>query len=99
MNRCAPFRSGLGEHEIAGAEFENGETDFAGRFYVPAETAGDHQMDDDEELVLELDHDPLADAAHAADAFAFDLGGRGVDGAKDERAEKADAIQRRAGDA
>ena len=47
---------------------ERGESELARELRAgrqPFEAAGDHQMDDDEEIGFEPDHDPLAEAANA----------------------------------
>jgi hypothetical protein len=43
------------------------------------ETAGDHQMKDDEELALHLHHDAFPEPVDAENAFADQLGQRRVD--------------------
>ena len=56
----------LGEHERPGGEVERGEIDPAGepcRGRSPVETARDHEVDDEEELVFELDDDALPEPA------------------------------------
>jgi hypothetical protein len=35
---------------------------------APAQAAGDHEVDDDEEIALQREHDALADAPHAGHA-------------------------------
>jgi hypothetical protein len=44
----------------------------------------DHEVDDEKEVVLELDHDPLPHASHALDLFPGELFWVGSDGAKQE---------------
>ena len=48
---------------------------------------------------VDADGDALADAAEGADGFAFDGGERRVDGAEQEDAGEADALERLAEDA
>src|SRR6185436_10233737 len=49
--------------------------------------------DDEEDPAVELEHDPLADAAHAANGLAVQAGDRGIDGAEDEGADEKDALE------
>ena len=61
---------------------------------APAEAAGNHQVDDQEELALELEDDPLAQAAqsdHAAPGTGFEWR---IDGAHQERAGQPNPGQR-----
>src|SRR4029077_5454896 len=60
----------------------------------PAEAAGDHQMDDEEELAVEFEHDALAEAADGVDVPAFQLGRRRIERAEDKRARQSDFEQR-----
>ena len=50
------------------------------------EAAGDHEVEDEEEFVVEDEDDALADAAEGADGLAFD-GGDGRDGGAEEEGE------------
>ena len=91
MQGGAAFGSGFGESEGAVGEVEGGEVVAAAEggaalFCVeltPVETAGDHQVQDEEEVVIKGKHDALAEAAKFADGLAFD----GVD-ARDGGAEE-----------
>ena len=65
---------------------------------APAQPAGDHQVNDQEEVVVEHEHDALADAAHAADDLAVSGVERRIDGAQDERAEEPDPLEAPADD-
>ena len=47
------------------------------------EAAGDHQVQDQKEFVVETEDDALADAAEGSDGLAFD-GGDGRDGSAEE---------------
>jgi hypothetical protein len=48
------------------------------------EAAGDHEVEDEEEVVVETEDDALADAAEGADGLAFD-GGDWWDGGAEEK--------------
>ena len=50
------------------------------------------------ELVVEREHDALADAAHAADGLAVERGDRRIDGAQHEGAEEVDPLEAPADD-
>ena len=88
MDRGAALRAGLREHERARRELELREGDARRHLRPraggdPAESAGDHQMHDEVQVVVEVEHDPLAEPAHVAH------------GAPDERVERRlDAAQR-----
>jgi hypothetical protein len=58
------------------------------------QAAGDHQVDDQEEIVLERDHQALADAPQPGDALAADGAQRGIDGAQQEGREQTHALER-----
>jgi hypothetical protein len=67
MQRCAALRTGLGERERAGREFEDRQRYPARRLgaaVLPAQSSRDHQMDDEEEFTLERNDDALAESAH-----------------------------------
>ena len=90
VQRGALARARFGHEQRAGRELERGEPDFArdGRATrPPAQAAGDHQMEHEEELALERDHDALAEPA------------RGDDRAQEKRARQLDALERVADDA
>ena len=87
MERGAALGAGFGEGERAVGEVECGEVvaaveGGAGLLRVevaPVETAGDHEVEDEEEVVVETEDNALADAAEGANGMAFD-GGDGRDG-------------------
>src|SRR5215469_8326977 len=66
---------------------------------LPVETTGDHEMEDEPDVVVEADRDTLADAAKLADSVAFDAGDRRSYRAKDECAGDADVLEGLADDA
>ena len=59
----------------------------------PLEAAGDHQMDDEEELVFECEDDALAEAAELGDVFAFEVARSGLDRAEDEGAGEPELVR------
>jgi hypothetical protein len=63
------------------------------------EAAGDHEVQDEEEVVLEAEDDAFADAAEGADGLAFDGGDAGIGRAEEERAGDAEVFERLAEDA
>ena len=102
VDRRALLRAGLGHHERARREVERGHADLprharAGR--LPVQAPGDHQMDDDEPLVLERDHHALAETPHAGDGAAEDVAEGRVHRAQDERRGQAQRLEARAADA
>lgn len=87
---------GLGQQQRARIEIEDRQTQLArdlrtGLF--PAQTTGDHQVDDEEVLGVQLDRDPLAQAPQSDDPLAAALLERRIDRAQDERAGEAHALQ------
>ena len=65
----------------------------------PAQSAGDHQVQHQKQLVFEREHDALAQPAHAGNALALGVGDRRQRGAQHEEADKADVLEALAGDA
>ena len=63
------------------------------------QTAGNHQVQDEPEIVVEADGDAFADAAQGAHFFAVDRGERRFDGAQQKWAGEAHALERLAQDA
>ena len=51
-------------------------------------------MDDEEEVGLEREHDPLAQPAHAGDAAPFRVRDRRIDGTEHEGADEAHPLER-----
>ena len=54
------------------------------------EAAGDHEMKDEPEAVVELEDDAFADAVEGADGVVFGLFDAGLDGAEEEGAGDAE---------
>lgn len=73
----------------------SGETE-AGRF--PVEASGDHEVQDEPEVVIEADGDSFADAAEGADRLSFECSSGRGDGAEQEGAGEADFGERFAED-
>ena len=87
------FGAGFGEDERAVGEVECGEVVAAAEFGsegAPVEAAGDHEVQDEPEAVVEFDGDALADAVEGTYGVAFDVLDAGLDGAEKERAGYAD---------
>ena len=81
--------AGFGEDEGAVGEVEGGEIVAASEFCAeraPVEAAGDHEMKDEPEAVVELEDDAFADAVEGADGVVFGLFDAGLDGAEEEGA-------------
>ncbi len=65
MERSLFFRPGFGEHQTSVRKIKGREVPFApevGTRLLPVEPSGDHQVNDEPEIVLEADGDALADA-------------------------------------
>ena len=54
------------------------------------EAAGDHEVEDEPEAVVELDGDTFADAVQGTDGVVFDVLDARLDGAEQKRAGNAD---------
>src|SRR5262249_38876352 len=72
LHRRALLRSGFGQPQRAVRELKRGEHDFRAQPQLfaarsPTQPAGNHQMNDQKEVRLERQDDPLADAADASD--------------------------------
>jgi hypothetical protein len=99
VDRRTALRACFGEDERAVVEVERRETEFARDlrpFRQPLQPAGDHEVEDDEHLVLEREDDALAEAAKGYDAFAGEIGGRGLDGPQHERVAETEFLERMA---
>src|SRR5947208_1270289 len=67
MERCSSLRSRLRQKQRAVREVEGRQPQLPRNFCArrkPAKAAGDHQVDDDEKRVIQLDDDALADATN-----------------------------------
>src|SRR5437867_55302 len=97
MERRALLCTRLGEYERPGGEVERGEIDPASepcRGRSPVETARDHEVDDEEELVFELDHDALSEPAEPENRLPLQGAEGWLDGAKEKRARQPNAAER-----
>jgi hypothetical protein len=61
--------------------------------FAPAQPASDHQVDDEEQVVVEGEDDPLAQPPHAADDLAFSVADRRHRRAQHERIQQPYAPQ------
>jgi hypothetical protein len=96
VDRRSLLRSGLGQQKGSGLEVKRGEAELAGELGAqisPPEPARDHQVDDHERLVLQLEDDALAEASKTRDPSALELTNRRGDGAQNERAFQPDLFQ------
>ncbi len=70
-----------------------------GAALAPSQTSRDHQVEDDEEIAVEREHDALAEAPEADDAASLELTRRGRDGAHQKRVADPKAFERLTEDA
>ena len=99
VNRRSTLRARLGEEQRAVVEVERGQSELARDLRAarqPLESARNHQMDDDEEIVFEREHDSLAEAADRDDFASFEGGRGGLDGAEHERVRQPQFLERMA---
>ena len=102
LQRRALLRARLGQQQRAVREVERRQDHLRpdarrSARLAPAQPPRDHQVDDQEELVVELEHDALADAPHAADDLAGDRVDRRRHRAQDERARQHHLFEHSAG--
>ena len=91
--------SRLGERDRAGGEVEGGQPDLAGQLrpdFLPVQAPRDHQVDEHEDLALQRDHDPFAQAADAGHRATHRLGGARIHRAQHEGVGEPDALEPRA---
>ena len=96
MNRGLTFGSSFGQQQGPVREIEGSQPDLSGNRragLAPSEPAGDHQMDDDEEVLVEGKDNPLAQAAKTPDVAAGEVARARLDCADDERIAQADPLQ------
>ena len=83
VQRRAAFAAGLGEHERPGWKIERGEVIAPGELRgrrAPVQTAGDHQVDHEPQVIVEADRNALADASQFTHDVVLDGGERRLDG-------------------
>jgi hypothetical protein len=86
--RCLAFGSSLREQQRAVVEVEREQADLAGNTRtarLPAESTGDHQMEDQEQLALRFHDNALAEPVEVDDGSPFHRRERRIDGAKKKR--------------
>src|SRR5499427_10456436 len=98
LHRRALLRSGFGEPERAVLEFKRGEHDLRAQPQLlatrpPAEPAGDYQMDDEKEVGIERQYDPLANPPDAANGQPDDRLNRRDHGPQHEWALNIEPLQ------
>jgi hypothetical protein len=109
VQRGALLGALLGHDERAAIEAEAGQERLAGGDLgvglQPRRTRGEpleateaHQVEHEEELALELDHDALGEALHTGDAAALRVAPGGQRGAQEERRAELDLVEHVASD-
>jgi hypothetical protein len=92
MERRALLGAGLGEKQGPVLEIEGSKTEPSGQLraaILPVQTARHHQVQDQEQIVLEREDDPLADPVQVPDLPALHLADRRIDAPDEERARDA----------
>jgi hypothetical protein len=89
LNRRALLRSSLGEEQRPVLEHERGENDLRSdarllSFVAPAKPAGDHQVDHQRQIRLELEHDSFTNSRDVRNRPTLDRGHRRFDRSQDE---------------
>ena len=108
LKRRALLRTGLGEEERAVLELERREDDLRAEadllaWPAPAQPAGDHQVDDEDERVLvvsrpERDRNALPNARDVVNGRADEAFDRRIDRAEHERTQQPDSLESAAAD-
>jgi hypothetical protein len=96
IKRGSALGAGFGKDEGAVGKVEGGEVVAASEFgakRAPVEAAGNHEMEDEPEAIVELEDDSLADAMECADGVVFDLFDAWMDGAEEEWAGEAEVSE------
>jgi hypothetical protein len=90
------FWAGFGKEQGSTQEVEGGQADPGGDFrpgWFSVEAAGDHQVGEEEEVVLEGEDDAFAEAACAEQALTVERLQRWLDRSQEEGADQADSLQ------
>ena len=93
--RRLAFRSRFSEDQRAVVEVHREQTDLtrdSGTRFLPAETPGDHQMQNEEQLALQLEDDPLTEPVQRDDGLALQRRQGWIDGTQEERGRQPDAV-------
>ena len=96
------MRAGFGPEKRAAGKIESGESTRRRNLdstRAPVKTAGDHQMENEPEVVFEADADAFAESAEVDDSFPIRAGERWGCGAEQKRADDADSVEGLAEDA
>ena len=99
VQRRAPRGARLGEHQRAGVELKAGQPHLARNLrrrvaILPAQAAGDHQVDHQEQIATQGEHDALAEPLHGLHPRAVRGADRRIEGAQHERVGDAHTLQR-----
>ena len=76
-------------------EVEREQPDLAGNLrarLLPAETSGDHQVQDEEQLAFQLEDDPLTEPMQRDDSLPLERRQRRIDGTQEERGGEPDPL-------
>ncbi len=96
VERRPPLSTGFGEDQAPGGEIERREAEAPierRSWSAPVEPARDHEMEDEEELPLDADHEPLSDSPELEHRAAGGGGDRGIDRLQEKRARDPDALE------
>jgi hypothetical protein len=96
MQRSAPLRPGFGQQQSAGRKVEGGKADSARRLRpgrLPAQPPRDHEVQDQEQLVVQFQDESLAEPAQATDRFPRGLCQRRGHTAQQKRAAQPHLVQ------
>ena len=97
VQRGALLRSSFGQREGAGIEIESGKRPAAIRdlpAVAPVQTAGNHQVQDQPEVVVESNGDAFADSPQPGHLAAKRRFERGIGGAEQKRSADQDVVER-----
>jgi hypothetical protein len=97
MQRGAALAAGFCERERAAGKIEASKGVSPSQLCIrrlPMQAAGNHQVQDEPEVAIDADGNPLADPAQGDDGAAFNTGKRRVNGAQQKHARQPHPLQR-----
>ena len=97
--RFVPASVKASEPELNSQDRQRDATRRLGTSFEPAQTARDHEVQHEKQIILQRNDDALAQSPHGDHAEAFDRGERRFCGAQQKRIEQADVLEALADDA
>jgi hypothetical protein len=99
VDRSSSLGAGFGQRQRSRRKFEARQVGLSSALCArgePVQPSGNHQMQDDEQLPLQLEDDALAESCYRTDALSGDRGERRLDRPEEERRVESHLFQRAA---